>query len=167
MKRVADVSPNEMEVLVERGDTRCSAGPSTGETVRPTEMCVHSHGGEEAVAPRVPAVPSKPTQAEQEEHYATGHAVYRSWCEHRVRGRGRASPHVIAPEGELPGVGVDYAYIGPEGIPGDYFGVQMRTHRVPRSDAGAREGCARLRSSFLCWLAARSGMEATVDEARQ
>ena len=38
-----------------------------------------SDGCEEAVAPRVPPVPSKPTQAEQDEHNATGHAAYRSW----------------------------------------------------------------------------------------
>ena len=78
-------------------------------------MGVPSDGGEEAVAPRVPPVPAKPTQAEQYEHYVTGHAAYRSWCEHCVIGRGRVSPHVSVPEGELPEVGVDYAYMGPEG----------------------------------------------------
>ena len=51
-----------------------------------------SDGGEEAVAPRVPPVPAKPTQAEQDEHNATGHAAYRSWCEQRVRGRRHVSP---------------------------------------------------------------------------
>ena len=60
-------------------------GPSAGEPVRPREMGVLSYGGEEAVAPRVPPVPAKPTQAEQDEHYATGHAAYRSWCEHCVK----------------------------------------------------------------------------------
>ena len=78
-------------------------------------MSVPSDGGEEAVAPRVPPVPSKPTKTEQDEHYTTGHAAYRSWCEHFVRGRGRVSPHVIAPEGESPEVGVDYAHMGSEG----------------------------------------------------
>ena len=72
-------------------------------------------GGEEVIAPRVPPVTAKPTQAEQDEHYATGHAAYRSWCEHCVKGRGRASPHAVVSEGELPEVGVDYAYLGPEG----------------------------------------------------
>ena len=70
-----------------------------------------SDGGEEAVAPKVPPVLAKPTQAEQDEHCATGHAAYRSWCEHRVRGRGRVSPHLSVPEGELLGVGVGYAYM--------------------------------------------------------
>ena len=58
---------------------------------------------------------AKPTQAEQDEHYATGHAAYRSWCEHYVKGRGRASPRAVVSERELPEVGVDYAYLGPEG----------------------------------------------------
>ena len=74
-----------------------------------------SDGGEEAVAPRVPPVPAKPTQADQDEHYATGHAAYRSWCEHCVKGRGRVSPHAVVSERELPEVGVDYAFLGPEG----------------------------------------------------
>ena len=56
------------------------------------------HGGDEAVAPRVPPVLAKPTQAEQDEHYATDHAAYRSWCEHCVECRGCVSPHVSVPE---------------------------------------------------------------------
>ena len=36
-----------------------------------------SGGGEEVVAPRVPPVRAKPTQAEQDEHYATEHAACR------------------------------------------------------------------------------------------
>ena len=60
-------------------------------------------------------MPAKPTQAEQDEHHAAGHAAYRAWCEHCVQGRGRASPHAVVSEGELPEVGVDYAYLGPEG----------------------------------------------------
>ena len=74
-----------------------------------------SDGGEEVIAPRVPPVPAKPTQAEQDEHYAAGHAAYRSWSEHCVKGRGRASPHAVVSEGELLEVGVGYGYLGPEG----------------------------------------------------
>ena len=78
-------------------------------------MGVPSDGGEEVIAPRVPPVPAKPTQAEQDGHYAAGDAAYRSWCEHCVKGWGSASPHAVVSEGELPEVGVDYAYLGPEG----------------------------------------------------
>ena len=52
-----------------------------------------SDGGEEVIAPRVPLVLAKPTQAEQEEHYATR----------------RVSPHVSVLEGEPLEVGVDCA----------------------------------------------------------
>ena len=59
--------------------------------------------------------PAKPTQAEQDEHCATGHAAYRFNGGNIVsKGRGRASPHAVVSEGELPEVGVDYAYLGPE-----------------------------------------------------
>ena len=76
----------------------CIGEPSAGESVRPREMSVPSDGGEEVIAPRVPPVPAKPTQAEQDEHYATGHAAYRAWCEHCVK-------RSIVTEGELPEVG--------------------------------------------------------------
>ena len=66
-----------------------------------------SDGGEEVIAPRMPPVLAKPTQAEHDEHNATGHAAYRSWCEHFVKGRGRASPHAVVSEGELSEIGVD------------------------------------------------------------
>ena len=90
-------------------------GPSASEPVRPREMGAPSDGCEEVVASRVPPVLAKPIQAEQDEHYATGHAAYRSWCDKGVRGRGRVSPHVSVSEGELPEVGVDYAYREPGG----------------------------------------------------
>ena len=94
-----------------------------------------SDGGEEAVAPGVPPVPAKPTPAEQGEHYGTGHAAYRSWCVHCVRGRGRVSPHVSVPEGELLEVGVDYAYMGPEGSQVTILVRGLRWKRLlPRSD---------------------------------
>ena len=60
VERAVDVSPNEMEV--DESGNRASGGPSGGEPVRPREMGVPSDGGEEAVAPRVPPVPAKPTQ---------------------------------------------------------------------------------------------------------
>ena len=108
---VVDASPNEMEV--DESGHRASGGLRLVKTkYRKKKRCVPSDGGEEAVAPRVPPVPAKPTQAEQDEHYATSHAAYRSWCEHCVKGRGRASPHAVVSEGELPEVGVECAYLG-------------------------------------------------------
>eukprot|EP00971_Amphidinium_carterae_P096157 1902696-Amphidinium_carterae.1 len=63
----------------------------------------------------MPAAPPLPAAAEVAEHYATGHAAYRSWCEHCVAGRGRAATHQPQSEGELPEIGADYAYLGPDG----------------------------------------------------
>ena len=146
----------------------CIGGPSAGEPVRPRELSVPADGGgEEVIASRVPPVPAKPTQAEQDEHYATGHAAYRSWCEHCVKGRGRASQHAVVSEGELPEVGVDYAYHGPEGSQVTILVCKCkRTGCLPGCDTGTREGHECLCSSLLYWMAARIGMETIVVEVR-
>ena len=63
------------------------------------------------------------------------------------------SPHVSAPEGELPEVGVDhtrrFARAGFWCADANPPGAWLRRRCQRRRD--------RLRSSFLCWLAARSG----------
>ena len=97
-----------------------------------------SGGGEEAVAPRVPPVPAKPTQTEQDEHYATFRAAPRSWC----------------------------CLSGTRRIPSDDFGVQVQTHGVPGCDAGAGEGHECPCSSLLYCMAARFGMETFFVEVR-
>ena len=129
-------------------------GASAGEPVRPSEMGVPSDGGEEAVAPRVP----KPTQAEQDEHYAAGHAAYRSWCEHCVKGRGRASPQAVVSEGELPEVGVDYAYLGPEKSQVTILVCKCKRTRCLAATQVREKGMN---------VAARFGMETIVVEVRQ
>ena len=53
-------SPNEMEV--DESGHRESGGFRQVESVRQRELSVPSDGGEEAIAPRVPPVPAKPTQ---------------------------------------------------------------------------------------------------------
>ena len=57
--------------------------------------------------------PSDPTSAEVENHRLTGHAVFRSWCRHCVRGRGREAAHSSTerPEGSLPILSWDYCYL--------------------------------------------------------
>eukprot|EP00971_Amphidinium_carterae_P123236 2440180-Amphidinium_carterae.1 len=72
-------------------------------------------GGEEATGARMPAAPPRLAAAEVAEHYATGYAAYRSGCEHCVAGRDRTATHKPQPEGELPEVEADYAYLGPDG----------------------------------------------------
>ena len=62
----------------------------------------------------MPTRPPEPGEREREEHYASGHAAYRSWCVHCIAGKGQVNPHFSegAAGGELPEVGVDYAFLG-------------------------------------------------------
>ena len=58
--------------------------------------------------------PAAPTAEEIEEHEASGHCNYRSWCRACIAGRGRSNAHVAADSDEhaLPTVAIDYAYLG-------------------------------------------------------
>ena len=62
---------------------------------------------------RCAPTPLDPTAAEIESHRLTGHAVFRSWCRHCVRGRGREAAHASTnrPEGSLPILSWDYCYL--------------------------------------------------------
>ena len=118
VERAVDVSPNEMSRagglrLVnpqDRGKWACLLMVVRRQLRRECHQCLRSR------------------QAEQDEHCVAGHAAYRSWCEHCVKGRGRVSPHAVVSERELPEVGVDYAYLGPPGSQVTIFGVQVQTH---------------------------------------
>ena len=63
--------------------------------------------GEELMVPRVPSLPPEPSGRQIAEHELTGHAVYRSWCRHRVASNGRAHAHSSREEGELPEIGTE------------------------------------------------------------
>ena len=117
-----------------------------------------SDGGEEAVAP---------TQAEQDEHHATG-------MQPIVRGVSIVSKVEdvylltrLFPKESCLKLESTIAYLGPGRIPSDDFVVQVQTHGVPGCDAGSGEGHVCLCSSLLYWVAARSGMETIVFEVRQ
>jgi hypothetical protein len=74
--------------------------------------------GGEQVRVKLPRTPSTPTAIEIQEHLLTGHAVYRSWCPHCVRGKGVKDHHPAAvPGGEsdVPTISLDYGYLGAEG----------------------------------------------------
>ena len=77
---------------------------SAGEPVKPREMGVASDDGEEAVGPKVPAVPAKPsrmrTMLRAMQPIVRGVSIVR-------KGRGRISPHAFVSEEQLPEVGVD------------------------------------------------------------
>ena len=55
----------------------------------------HISDGQGEEAPDVPRLrdPGEPTQNEIDLHAQTGHANFRSWCPHCVRGRARDGPH--------------------------------------------------------------------------
>jgi hypothetical protein len=57
--------------------------------------------------------PLDPTTAEVENHKLTGHAVFRSWCRHCVRGRGREAAHssIERPASSLPILSWDYCFL--------------------------------------------------------
>ena len=75
--------------------------------------------GRKAIAPL--RAPSAPTTEEIEEHEASGHCNYRSWCRACIAGRGRADAHaaVESDEHALPTVAIDYAYLGDPTAEGD------------------------------------------------
>ena len=68
--------------------------------------------GEEHMVPRMPNLPPEPSARQIAEHELTGHAVYRSWCRHRVASKGRAHAHSSREEGELPEIVIDYGFFG-------------------------------------------------------
>ena len=72
---------------------------------------------EEETEEQKPGAPAKvrtPTAIEREDHYNSGHAVYRSWCEHCVAAKGQGTPHVIRAgnPSDLPEISFDYFYLG-------------------------------------------------------
>jgi hypothetical protein len=67
----------------------------------------------EARAPRRVVSPEDPSDAEIEKHRLSGHACFRSWCRHCVRGRGTEAPHsrVKPSESAVPILSWDYCYL--------------------------------------------------------
>ena len=76
---------------------------------------VEGDAGEEMQQPRVKMVPKTVSKADEEAHYATGHAVFRSWCRHCVDSRGLGDQHRRSPKEEketgLPTIHADYGFM--------------------------------------------------------
>ena len=74
----------------------------------------------EAEIPRVRMNPKNPTSREKQEREDSGHAVYRSWCDACVEGRGVGGPHRIElleeeeRERTTPIVAFDYGFLTQE-----------------------------------------------------
>ena len=61
--------------------------------------------------------PRLPSEREVQEHFASGHLPYRSWCHHCVRGRGREADHRRKneeAENGIPEYHLDYCFPGDE-----------------------------------------------------
>ena len=65
-----------------------------------------------------PTVPREPTLGEKENHSATGHAVFASWCEYCIAGRGREGGHYRqgGDENEWPKLFLDYSFLTEGGV---------------------------------------------------
>ena len=67
----------------------------------------------EAAQPRALAAPSPPSRQEALEHYMT-HLPFRNWCPFCVKGKSKASPHLVhgdRGEHEVPIVAFDYCFM--------------------------------------------------------
>ena len=77
----------------------------------------------EAAAVRIPRTPLTPTLEMVESHRLTGHAVYRSWCPHCVRGRGHNSHHIAGSSrngpNEFSKLSFDYGFLGTKNLEED------------------------------------------------
>ena len=82
-----------------------------------------------------------------------------SWCEHCVKGRGCTSPHAVVSEGELPEVGVDYAYLRPEGSQVTILVCKCKRTGCLAATQVPEKGMNVYALGFLYWMAARIGME--------
>ena len=72
---------------------------------------LNEHEPLEAREVRRAPTPEDPSQSEIEHHKLTGHPVFRSWCRHCVRGRGRDAAHSSTEKAEtsLPVLSWDYS----------------------------------------------------------
>ena len=94
MDQRADVWP------VEQGGSSGSSGPAVPEDVEENEP----------VKKRV--APTAPTAIDREEHTASGHAVFRTWCRECCIGRGRMHPHRAGGrETTIPAIAIDSGYV--------------------------------------------------------
>ena len=97
--------------------------------------------GEEMADVRVQRSPAQPSRQEVDEHEATCHSVYRSWCKVCIESRGIGQQHRAAEsdnETSLPEVCMDYFYMS------DETGVKPLPHIVLK--------VAKPQSSHaLCW----------------
>ena len=85
---------------VDEGGSSGSSGPAVPEDVEESELV------KKLVAP------TAPTATDREEHTASGHAVFRTWCRECCIGRGRMHQHRAGGrKTTIPAIAVDYGYL--------------------------------------------------------
>ena len=85
---------------VQEGGSSSSSGPAAPEDV------------EESAPVKKLVAPSAPTAADREEHTASGHAVFRTWCRECCTPRGRMHQHRAGGrETAIPAIAIDYGYL--------------------------------------------------------
>ena len=77
------------------------------------EAAAEEAEAEAARVPRKAPSPGDPTEEEREAHQLSGHACFRSWCRHCVRGRGSEAAHSSSKQLEtaMPVLSFDYCYL--------------------------------------------------------
>ena len=86
--------------LVEEGGGSGSSGPAVPEDVEESEPLKRL------------VAPTAPTATDREEHTASGHAVFRTWCRVCCIGRGRMYQHRAGGrETAIPAIAIDYGYL--------------------------------------------------------
>ena len=92
-------------------------GPVVGDTAQEGIADAEDDGQEEAPELKYPPIPSKPDDAEIEDHRKT-HWPYRSWCDCCNQGRGVGEQRGRRKEAghDIPTIGIDYFFITSGGI---------------------------------------------------
>ena len=86
--------------LVYEGGSSCSSGPAVPEDV------------EESEPVKKLVVPTAPTATDREEHRASLHAVFRTWCRECCIGRGRKHQHRAGGrDTTIPAIAIDNSYL--------------------------------------------------------
>ena len=86
------------------GGSSSSSGPMVPEDV------------EESTPVKKLVTPSAPTAEDREEHTASGHAVFRTWCRECCIGRGRMHQHRAGGrETAIPVIAIEYGYLNDRG----------------------------------------------------
>ena len=111
---------------VVEGGSSSSSGPAVPEDV------------EEGEPVKKLVAPTAPTASDREEHTASGHAVFSSWCRECCIGRGRMHQHrARGRDTTIPAIAIDYGYLNERGS-ADFECNCLLSCAVDRNSCGVR-----------------------------